>query len=274
MNENILLSEKIKKRAQFLRSQSDNDDISQLLGYLIQVCYGKEEILTNFLDPGARANLKELAQDDFYVQEFGGYDRAEKCRAIIRNDWEYQDVRNFQLKLINITYNHKFATITHSQILGTLVGSGLNLSSLGDIITDGKGKWQFFVSEAMADFVCQEIKRIGKVAVSLNEVSLKQIVNIEDDIQNTKIIVNSLRIDAILAALTKSSRNIVKQLIEKENIKLNWHKIDNSNIIISVNDVLSVRHYGRIEISNITNTRKGKYRLEANLWLSKKKRLY
>lgn len=158
--------------------------------------------------------------------------------------------------------------------MGTLLGSGLSPASLGDIITDGKGNWQFFISDIMLDFVCREITRIGKVAVRLDRIPLKQILNIEDDVQNVKLVVNSLRIDAILAALTRTSRNIINNQIEKENIKLNWHKINNSNIIVTVNDVLSVRHFGRIEISNITTTRKGKYRLEANLWLSKKKRMY
>lgn len=274
MDKNILLSEQIKKRTQFLRSKNDNEDISQLSGYLMQICYGKEAVLTNFLDPGARVDLRELAQSDFYIQEFGGYDKAEKCRVIISNDWEYKDVENFQFSLIKITYNHKFASITHSQILGTLLGSGLSPASLGDIITDGKGNRQFFISDIMLDFVCREITRIGKVAVRLDRIPLKQILNIEDDVQNVKLVVNSLRIDAILAALTRTSRNIINNQIEKENIKLNWHKINNSNIIVTVNDVLSVRHFGRIEISNITTTRKGKYRLEANLWLSKKKRMY
>lgn len=93
----------------------------------------------------------------------------------------------------------------------------------------------------------------------------------EDDSKELSVITISLRLDAVVSAVTNLSRSQVKKMIEDGEVKLNWHLVAQSNIIVSVQDMLSIRHYGRYEIINLTTTKKGKKRLEIKAWQAKKR---
>ena len=58
--------------------------------------------------------------------------------------------------------------------------------------------------------------------------------------------------------------------INSQLVKLNWHEIADSNIMIKEDDVLSLRHFGRILIEDVSTTRKGKYKVVLRLWQTKK----
>ena len=81
----------------------------------------------------------------------------------------------------------------------------------------------------------------------------------EDDSKELSVITISLRLDAVVSAVTKLSRSQVKKMIEDGEVKLNWHLVAQSNIIVSD------------EIINLTTTKKGKKRLEIKAWQAKKR---
>ncbi|MBA1395350.1 RNA-binding protein, partial [Lactobacillus sp. XV13L] len=53
-------------------------------------------------------------------------------------------------------------------------------------------------------------------------------------------------------------------------VKLNWHIVRDSNIIVKEKDVLSLRYFGRCQITNIETTRKNKFKVVLRLWQTKK----
>lgn len=81
----------------------------------------------------------------------------------------------------------------------------------------------------------------------------------EDDSKELSVITISLRLDAVVSAVTNLSRSQVKKMIEDGEVKLNWHLVAQSNIIVSD------------EIINLTTTKKGKKRLEMKAWQAKKR---
>ncbi len=81
----------------------------------------------------------------------------------------------------------------------------------------------------------------------------------EDDSKELSVITISLRLDAVVSAVTNLSRSQVKKMIEDGEVKLNWHLVAQSNIIVSD------------EIINLTTTKKGKKRLEIKAWQAKKR---
>ena len=104
----------------------------------------------------------------------------------------------------------------------------------------------------------------------MHEFPLSKVLVQEDDSKELSVITISLRLDAVVSAVTNLSRSQVKKMIEDGEVKLNWHLVAQSNIIVSVQDMLSIRHYGRYEIINLTTTKKGKKRLEIKAWQAKK----
>lgn len=91
----------------------------------------------------------------------------------------------------------------------------------------------------------------------------------DDSIEKTKIVA-SMRIDAVLSGISRQSRGQIQKMINSQLVKLNWHEIADSNIMIKEDDVLSLRHFGRILIEDVSTTRKGKYKVVLRLWQTKK----
>ncbi|MEB3364383.1 YlmH/Sll1252 family protein [Lactobacillus sp. R2/2] len=146
--------------------------------------------------------------------------------------------------------------MTHSDVLGSIANAGIETSTFGDIITDGNGRWQFFGKSELTDFFQYEITHIGHTKVKLRPISSEKILAVEDESKHLTVIASSLRLDAVLAAIAKQSRNQIKDNIKNNLVKLNWHTIKDFNIIIEEDNVLSLRHFGRCKIMGISTTKR------------------
>ena len=252
-------------------NQDERPTIDHIVGLFNNLIFKQQTILTDFFNPGEREILKKIVGNDAFVQEFGGYEDAEKKRVLMSIEWINVNPLDFKIIPLEIDYPTKFAKLTHSSILGTLANSGVELDTFGDIITDGNGKWQFFIKEELLEFFKNEINRIGRTQVKLKEITFKDVVQPEDNSIERTEIVSSLRVDALLASVSKKSRGEIQKVIGEKEVKLNWHDIQNSNIMIKEADILSLRHFGRIRIEGITATRKGKYRVVFRIWQNMKR---
>lgn len=264
-----------KRQASSFYPHFDKDErptIDKLVGLFNSLIYKQSDILTDFLDPGQREILKTIVGNDAFIQEFGGYQEAEKKRVYLSLEWVNLSPKDYQISAFEINYPSKFTKLNHSSILGTLANSGIETDVFGDIVTDGQGKWQFFAENEMAKFFTEQIDRVGRDSVKIHPIDFKDVVQPEDNSVQKSEIVASLRVDAVLAGVSKTSRTKLKEMIDAGLAKLNWHEIANSNIMVKVNDVLSLRHFGRLQIISITSTKKGKYRVVLKLWQTKRKR--
>lgn len=250
--------------------KEERPTIDRFVGLFNQLIFKNEAILTDFLDPGKRDILKTIVGNEAFIQEFGGYEDAEKKRVYLNLEWDNLKPDDYQIIPFEIEYPEKFSQLNHSSILGTLANSGLETDTFGDIVTDGKGRWQFFAKKELSDFFIEQIDRVGNVKVKIKPISFKDVLTPQDDSLEKNIIINSLRIDAFLAGISKDSRGQIQKAIESKLVKLNWHEIQDSNIMVNVNDIVSLRHFGRIVISNISATKKGKYKVVLKLCQTKK----
>ena len=223
------------------------------------------------MDPGKRAILKIIVGHEAFIQEYGGYPGAEKKRVYLSEEWLNLRPADYQIQPYEIEYPQKFIQINHSAILGTLANSGIDTDTFGDILTDGKGKWQFFAKKELTDFFEEQITRVGRAQVTLKPISFKGVLVPEDDSIEKTEIVASMRIDAVLSGISKQSRGQIQKMIAGQLAKLNWHDVADSNIMVKENDVLSLRHFGRILIEDVSATRKGKYKVVLKLWQTKKR---
>lgn len=120
-------------------------------------------ILTKFLNPRQVYILTTLVnrQSDLSAAFFGGYPNSEMKRGLIYPEYFEPSEDDYQVKLFEIRYPVKFSKLRHSKILGTLLGSGVERSTIGDILTDGT-RWQFLCTREIADFLKMQISSIGK----------------------------------------------------------------------------------------------------------------
>lgn len=251
--------------------ESSRPTIDYFVGLFNQLVYKDEQILTGFLDPNEQQICQTVMGNEVQVQAEGGYELATKKRLILSNNWDFYPWSEFKVQALQVDYAQKFSTLTHSQILGVLTNLGVTANSYGDIITDGQGQWQFFVKEEMLNFFVDQIDRIGKNKVKLRPVSNRQILEVNDDSQSMTCIASSLRLDNVVSAITNKSRSQIKTMIEQGLIKLNWHDAQDSNIIVTESDTLSIRHFGRVQVENISLTKKARYKVAIKLWKTKRK---
>lgn len=254
-------------------AENEKAEVDKFVGFFNRLLYGQEQLLTDFLDPGQRDILKTIMGHEIMVQEFGGWDQAEKKRVYLSRDWQNLLLTDYQVQPLAINYPQKFSQLTHSAILGSLANAGINLATFGDIITDGAGNWQVMVKKELTDFFTEQINRIGRVAVQLKPIPFTQVLTPVDDSQEITVVVSSLRLDNVLAKAARTSRGQIKQATAAGLVKLNWHQVTDSNIIMKVTDLASLRHFGRLQLLSLSATKKGKYRVVLKLWQTKRRNI-
>lgn len=219
-------------------------------------------LLTSFLDPRQQYIMQTLVghNDLVKVQFSGGYDQAERKRALLYPAYYEPTASDFELAVLNINYPIKFADLHHSQVLGTLANAGLKRETLGDMVTDHQ-TWQVIVEQSLADYYIREVKQIGKVKVHLEET--EQVLEPVDDYETSFITVSSLRLDAVISTAYNISRQRTKELINAEIVTVNWQTIDKVNYEVTVPDIISVRGFGRIKLlQKLGLSKKDKIKLE------------
>lgn len=220
-------------------------------------------ILTGFLNGREVYLLQTLVNryPNLRLKTSGGYLEAEMTRGLIYPEYFEPQPSDFELSVLQVDYPVKFATLKHSQILGTIMGAGIERSVLGDIITDGE-KWEIVVEKSMEAYLINSITQVGRTKVKLLPIPIQQILNVIDDSRTVNVTLPSLRMDVIIAAVFHISRNVAKELILHDKVRLNWFTYNKPDYDIAVHDLISVRGYGRIRlIANHGFSKKDKYKV-------------
>ena len=158
-------------------------------------------VLTEFLNPRQRYIAKTMANrvDEVRVQENGGWSGAEMQRMLFFPTYYQPAESDCELQLINVDDPLKFSELHHRQILGTLLSKGLKRNAFGDILHDGD-VWQVVLSKQMAEYVRQQVQKIGKINVKMKLADLDEIVRPVTDWEDVATTVTSLRLDSVVAA--------------------------------------------------------------------------
>ncbi|WP_161980607.1 YlmH family RNA-binding protein [Streptococcus sp. S784/96/1] len=206
--------------------------------------------VTEFLNPRQVAILLSLVnQTGLSCYASSDYYETEYARVLISPDYYVLNLEDFEISLLEFSYNTKFNHLTHRQILGTLINQlGIKRSIFGDILI-AEGKVQILVETNMASYFSQNIGKIGKISVSLKEKNLNFLLPRMVHKQEKDILVTSWRADVIISEILNLSRSNAVKLIEKDNVKLNYASLGKVSQDLEVGDLLSIRGYGRYEIA-------------------------
>lgn len=205
-------------------------------------------VITKFLDVSEQAILHNHLKNKIPFAFFGGYPDAEKKRASI-----YQ--KDFDITCFKIIYNANFLTLSHQNILGSLLSLSIRRDSIGDILPRQQ---VFFATNEIRDFLLLEFTKIGNHSIQLVEVAGSSIIS-ETALLESVFTVDSLRLDAVVAHIIRKSRNESTLLIKSDLVKVN-HLIETKTVkTIKENDIISIRKHGRFRILDTKATsRKGK----------------
>ena len=80
--------------------------------------------LTDFLDPREQFITQSVIQhsDELGIMFFGGYEGAERKRALIYPDYLAPSIQDFELSYFQVNYPKKFISIEHPKLLAHSLG--------------------------------------------------------------------------------------------------------------------------------------------------------
>lgn len=193
----------------------------------------------------------------------GGYHEAERVKvAFYKND--YGGKINYSISLLAITWDDRFRLIGHRDVLGSLMGLGIEREVLGDILMQG-AEAQIIVDSEMVEYIKSNFTKVAMVPVKVEEKDLSEIKIPEKKPKEIKAMVASMRLDAVGAAGFGLSRTKMVQMIDGDRVQVNWQSAKSVSQTVKVKDIISIRGKGRIEIQEITGkSRKGRTGLLIN----------
>lgn len=218
---------------------------------------------TDFLNPheiNLSISVLNRFKDDISYKIDGGYEDSELSIIYIYPSYIYENIDS-DLVLFKFESNMK---IKHGDVLGSLIGLSIDRGKIGDILIGEKFTY-FFVKREIANFVEINLNKISKYNIYLSrENGVSDLPKKEYTYK--KIIVSSFRLDNLIAKVFNISRSKVKEMISGEFVKVNYAIETRSHIELELNDLVSLRKYGRFRIFDLEgNTKKGNFVLIVRL---------
>ena len=215
------------------------------------------KFLTNF-EQVILSQIVSYNYSDFKVEFFGGFNDAERKKAKIISN-EYYDV-DYDIVCLKAKFNNKFNKIEHRNILGAIHNLGINFNRFGDIIVL-ENEVYIFVDEDIADVIAMEFTKAGRVNLNFERIDLTD-VSIKKKYEYFEIVSSSFRLDSLVAKITNKSRSKVKEFLEQDLIKLNHVIVRNGEKNCALEDVISIRKYGRFVVKEFKQNKKSlKFRI-------------
>lgn len=221
---------------------------------------------TDFLTLSELTAAKSVLNGANYLL-FGGTLDTERVMVGIAGSDEKLTEADFPIVTLRIDpQNEKFAQeISHRDVLGSVLGLGLERAVIGDIFVKDKSAF-LFCQDKIADFIVQELSQVRHNRVKCSVVSADS----QDCERQSKILnktVSSVRIDAVTAAAFSESRSSVAGDIPSGKVFLNGKEITAAATLVKEEDVISYRGHGKVKLKEIGGlTKKGKISITLELY--------
>ncbi len=220
------------------------------------------QIVTPFLNEPMQEVLRKVVGNRCLLRFDGGYEQAEKCRALLYED-EYSMIP-IDVVLLKADYAQDYVKLSHRDALGALLNIGLKNDQFGDINVRN-GVVSVFVSGEIADYVMMECRKIGRASVRFERSEDLSLMG--KDIRYMQKIVSGTRLDTLVAACCNVSRNKAAMLIKGGNVQVNHLVLEDCSALCNNNAVLSIRGYGRFIYKGVCKqTKKENYVVELGVY--------
>lgn len=241
----------------FSAVQDDKLLTAKLEDMYMQCERGCGSVYSFFLDERqcavAEKFCRSLRSDSNHVL-WGGFEEAQRKMLCIYEYYaEDYVMEDFPMKCLTFTWRKEY-TLSHRDFLGSLMAMRLKREVIGDIVI-GEGKAQIFVTDTAAKLILSTVAKIGKVGVSVTD-SEHFSLEIKQEFEETGCTVASMRLDCIVAAAAKVSRENAARLIRSEKVSVNHFPVMSLSHEVGEGDKISVRGSGKFILGAINGTTK------------------
>lgn len=221
--------------------------------------------LTDFLDPRQVFILQFLVNrsQDVQVRFDGGYEAAERKRALIAPDYRYLDEEDMGMQVLSITSDdQKISELEHGDYMGSLLGLGMKRGKIGDIQVLEDGCHTVVAAETGA-FLSLQLNQVHRLHVFTELLPLNQMKWSATKLDTIDITVASMRLDGICADVHRLSRSKILIPIKAGRCKVNWKVVEDPSKPLKAGDVVSIQGFGRFKVLEQDGmTKKGRCRVK------------
>ena len=192
---------------------------------------------------------------------YGGSEHAHRLILGISGKDQPPEPTDFPIETIGFSYRSQ-ASISHRDVLGSLIGCGITRDKIGDIFCFEELAVAF-VHRNLADFLAENITRIGREGVRVLY-PFTGTIDTTPAFKEVNGTVASPRLDAVLKVLLGASREQAAQLIRSASVQVDHQIVSSVSKTITAGETISVRGYGRYRVEDVSETtKKGRLILKA-----------
>ena len=206
---------------------------------------------TRFLEPSALAMVNAAAAHaGVKATLWGGYEGAERRVAAFYAD-DPPEAADWPIRALRLHWNGKFATPGHRDLLGAVMGLGIEREMTGDIAMGeyrGAPCAYLFALAEVADYIAANLDGAGRAALKV-AVAAETPALAPPEGESLRLTVQQQRLDAVLAAACRLSRGEAQRLIAAGLVKLNHVPQLRPDARLNEGDLISARGYGRVKVT-------------------------
>lgn len=149
-------------------------------------------------------------------------------------------------------------SLTHRDILGSLMALGVTRETLGDILVSPR--WaDVLATGPAAELLLSEWTAAGRVRLHTAPLPLEDLIPPEEKVKRIRDTVSSLRLDSVLASGFSLSRGKAAEAVTSGKVQVNWTDCQKPDRPVSQGDTLTLRGLGKCVLEEVGNqTKKGR----------------
>ena len=245
-----------EKILRYFKASGDEELAAKLLDLAEAAVKTRKYKVSEFLDPHAY-NVAEIIAanyENIKLAVSGGFDNAERVKVAFISE-EFYGEPDYGMSFYLATWDKRYYDLSHRDVLGAFMGTGLKREALGDIVFVPEG-CQFAVEAALVNYLNSNLLQIGRAPIELRMLAPEELLQKEKRVKVINATVADLRLDAVAAAGYGISRSRMAEEIKRLNVKLNWKEVKKAAQSVNEGDTISFRGRGRVEIAEINGTTK------------------
>ena len=239
-----------------------DDGLNRRLNELaLRAAHTHRACFTRFLEPELADTARAAAAGAGARVEFwGGYPDAERRMAAFYSEDAPKEA-DWPILALRIDWNSKFAHPGHRDLLGAVMGLGIERETTGDIAMGtyrGSDCAYLYAAREMAEYIAASLESAGRASVRLS-VALEAPQLLPPEGQEIRVTVQNERLDAVLAATWHLSRGEAQRLVAAGLVKLNHVPNLHADARLSEGDLISAKGCGRARVLELAGqSRRGR----------------
>lgn len=260
-------------KTEIINKISSDPEQKILLSHIFDLCErrnGRNVVTSSDFMSEPDSRLAEILINSIKAENFmlfGGYDEAERKCAVFLPDYFSENDITDEPSLCDIGYiraevdkfNAGDADFSHRDVLGSLMGLGIERDLIGDIIAEG-GKAVFAVKSKIAPFICQNLTKISRYPVTVTAFDKYEMTPKQNFISDSDTVA-SMRLDAVISSVFSVSRTAASDAVSGGLVFLNGLPVTKPDRAVNEGDKLTLRGKGKAVIDSVGGfSKKGRIR--------------